>query len=303
MSIVIAKNPTPADILIGDLGISIPTGNQVILSDYFSFDEITDSPNLQTLVQDGNIIINNNISDLSEIDGLDYITIETLPSDPDKPIWNANRLRFESVSPAKPIAGQALRYRTSNVTPLNVVSEVMTSNNGPGGVADQSSLFNNNDSLGAYKAFNGEDCAFISDGVSSWISYEIKGDPQIVHQYSMKPVGNYAGYSGGTRSPGTWTFEGWNGSSWDILDTQTDISVWDEGVEVGPFSISSPASYQKYRLNVTHTSDGTSVLTSGWTSIGELKLLNVPEGQFEYEDLAVSAIPPPVGWLGFMVMA
>ena len=317
MAIVIAKNTTPGNIMIEDLGIEVPTGGQTVLTDFFSFDEILDSPNLQSFVSAGNLTINNGDSDLSISNGLDYITVETVLHDPNDPIFNANKIQYISVPPAPPLDGQALRYRATNGgTALeNAITQRMLSNAGPGGIAAESNVYIGDPIFGAFNSFDGwtsfnddegrwSQSAIRVDGSSAWISYEFDGDPEWIISYSIWPPGNFGGYNATTRSPGTWTFEGWNvkTESWDILDTQTGITGYAAATEMGPFTVTNPGYYQKYRLNVTHGANGNTVSVNDYTSIGELQLFRNPVGQYELEDLSLPEVPPPDGWDGYMVM-
>jgi len=51
-------------------------------------------------------------------------------------------------------------------------------------------------------------------------------------------------------APKSWTFDYWDGDSWETLDTQTDITGWAPG-EIKQFVIASPVSATKYRLHIT----------------------------------------------------
>lgn len=77
-------------------------------------------------------------------------------------------------------------------------------------------------------------------------------------------------------SPKDWTFEGSNdGTNWTVLDTQTGQTSWSMN-ERKEFTISAPASYFYYRLNISSNQSGTD------TSVSEVELLEgVPYG-FDY---------------------
>jgi len=51
-------------------------------------------------------------------------------------------------------------------------------------------------------------------------------------------------------APKSWTFDYWDGDSWETLDTQNDITGWAPN-EVKQFTISGPVSATKYRLHIT----------------------------------------------------
>jgi hypothetical protein len=56
--------------------------------------------------------------------------------------------------------------------------------------------------------------------------------------------------SANTYSPRTWTFEYWDGSAWQTLDTRTNITTWG-AAEVKTFTITSPVSAARVRLYIT----------------------------------------------------
>lgn len=74
--VVIIKNFSDQSIMINDLGIGIPTNDQINLTDLFSFFEIMSSDNLKNYVMNGSLIINNGEIDLNNTDGVEYITFE-----------------------------------------------------------------------------------------------------------------------------------------------------------------------------------------------------------------------------------
>lgn len=76
---------------------------------------------------------------------------------------------------------------------------------------------------------------FIADG---YVIYAAKANEDI--EYLAK---DYA--------PGTWTFEGWNGSTWTILDERIDYLAYDNAKSVFFRLPSNTVAYSKYRLNVT----------------------------------------------------
>jgi len=79
--VVIAKNNTPSDIEIEDLGITIPASNQLNLTDLFDYIEIVESDELKTYVNNANITINDGDQDLNIQDGLKHIQIQSVYED------------------------------------------------------------------------------------------------------------------------------------------------------------------------------------------------------------------------------
>lgn len=74
-------------------------------------------------------------------------------------------------------------------------------------------------------------------------------------------------------SPKAWTFEGsTDGVNWTVLDTQTNQISWAMN-ERKQFAVLSPASYSRYRLNISSNQSGTD------TSVSEVELLEgIPYG-------------------------
>ena len=140
---------------------------------------------------------------------------------------------------------------------LNVFSQeipTMTSNTSPSGIASASSSYSS--SYYPWKAFDGED---ESGTDSRWISYPTGTYASQWISYEFESTVTISGYSivpeiGGCvdRSPNTWYFQGYDGSSWVSLDYRTGytISDWETDYD-RQFIIKDPQSYSKYRLYVT----------------------------------------------------
>ena len=106
-----------------------------------------------------------------------------------------------------------------------------------------------------------------------------------VHQlevvlFDAKTVTDYAILGTSTHAPRSWTFEYWNGSTWVVLDTRSNVTNWLSGGSLNRFSVGSPVSAARYRLNVTQSQSGSSL------QIHQVKLLtsstghNVAFGQY-----------------------
>jgi hypothetical protein len=74
--IVILKNNSGSDVEIEDLGITIANGTQKSISTFFSYDEVSTSEDLKTLVNAGTLVVNNGLGDLDSTDGVEYIWLE-----------------------------------------------------------------------------------------------------------------------------------------------------------------------------------------------------------------------------------
>jgi hypothetical protein len=133
-----------------------------------------------------------------------------------------------------------------NGTKTNLIP-VMTSNTTPSGIASASSYVANSE---PWKAFDNEPGSNYwwqgssNNSPNEWLAYEFPTN-QIVNAYSIKKI---QGAVGGT--PTEWTFEGWDGSSWIILDEQTlSDSDWDTS-PIYEFNINNNVAYKKYRINI-----------------------------------------------------
>lgn len=135
---------------------------------------------------------------------------------------------------------------------LDCVNQVpfMTSNTSPSGTVTTSGIFSA--SFDAWQAFDASDTSMWISEVGetpAWIAYDF-GSPRNIDQYSLTFVNG----SLTSRAPKDWTFEGWNSSSWVILDTRTGETNW-AGTETRTYSVASPGNYAKYRLNITDDND------------------------------------------------
>ncbi len=80
MTTIVAKNNNTFDIMIEDLGISVPKSNQIELvgnEGIFNIFEVTSSISLKDLVSSSLIVINDGILDLSIEDGIKHLTLIT----------------------------------------------------------------------------------------------------------------------------------------------------------------------------------------------------------------------------------
>jgi hypothetical protein len=128
---------------------------------------------------------------------------------------------------------------------------VMTSPNSPSGTVTRSGVYSA--SYEAWKAFDNSSGYWVSQTWQSpaWLAYEWDSGTRRIEQYELH-FNN--GSSLTTRAPRNWTLQGWNGSSWTILDTRTNQTGW-AGSEVRSFNVANPGFYSKYRLHVTHDND------------------------------------------------
>ena len=108
-----------------------------------------------------------------------------------------------------------------------------------------------------------------------WIAYEFESAKTIV-AYSLGVQGSGVSV---TRYPKNWQFQGWNGSAYVTLDTVTGETSWVANQE-RTYTVDSPASYIKYRLNVT-LNNGASYVELGHFKMHESTVLGnnfIPAG-------------------------
>jgi len=76
MAIIIAKNVSGAEIDL-DFGLVIADAEVVILTDYYDIEEIIGSDELKTHVANGDIVLNDGVSDLSITDAANHLMLQT----------------------------------------------------------------------------------------------------------------------------------------------------------------------------------------------------------------------------------
>lgn len=142
------------------------------------------------------------------------------------------------------------------VNSRNIVP-AMTSNTSPSGIASASSTYSVKE---AYRAFNKTTNDSLQTWTSNtgvaWLAYEFP-QPTIVRGYSLKVV-----LTG--EAPKTWTFEGWDGSKWVILDSRSNITFTANAKQ--SFLISNAIAYIKYRINIS------AGVSASYISIDELEM-------------------------------
>lgn len=130
----------------------------------------------------------------------------------------------------------------------------MTNNTTPSGAAADSST-----SADAYKAFDGDSAVSLAlSGLTGWVSYT-PPTSRVVDAYWIA-----ADDGSPTRTCSNWVIEGYNGSSWVVIDTRTNENGWTGG-ETRFYEFANKIAFQAYRLRWKAASGATS--TSG---VGEL---------------------------------
>lgn len=127
--------------------------------------------------------------------------------------------------------------------------------------------------LGAANAFDGDSATRWSTSQQSirtgWLRAAY-AEPIPVARYEITATNQP------TRSPTTWTFEGWDGAAWVVLDTRTGETGWGS-VETRSYIIAADkrGAFTEYRLNVTD-SDG-----PYWLALATLAFFADPAGSID----------------------
>jgi len=123
---------------------------------------------------------------------------------------------------------------------------VMTGLTTPSGTVTSS-----NSNSTAWQTFDSSNSSYHWDASGSWASgylaYEFTS-AKVIGGYGLKPRQVDSNDLPG--APTSWTFCGWNGSGWDVLDTRSGVS-FSSNTEFKSYTIASPASYTRYAIRVT----------------------------------------------------
>jgi len=155
----------------------------------------------------------------------------------------------------------------TGINPAITVAEGSLINVAFGGTASASDFYGGNP---AADAFDGDTITTgwgNNGSLPSWLEYNFgSGNGKVLTGYSFYCSSSMiGGWGGGTYDPTAWTFEGFNGTSWDILESRVDnnpiMDVWKT------FYFNNATSYERYRINISNTQDGS------YAMITELRLL------------------------------
>ncbi|WNG17272.1 discoidin domain-containing protein [Cystobacter fuscus] len=159
---------------------------------------------------------------------------------------NDTRTGIETIS----IGRLELFYCGECVTPTSQVP-VLSGATTSGGSVTRSGAYSS--SYEAWQAFDGNSSSMWISQVGqtpAWIGYEWLDAPRTITRYAI----TYANGSITTRAPRDWTLEGWNGGAWVVVDTRTAQANW-PGFERREYTVTTPGSYSKYRVNITDDND------------------------------------------------
>ncbi|WNG36225.1 discoidin domain-containing protein [Archangium violaceum] len=171
------------------------------------------------------------------------------------------------------IAGTEAEFHASSQQLDCGASQVptLTSATAPGGSVTRSGVYSS--SYEAWQAFDSNTSSMWISQVGqtpAWIGYEWLDAPRTITRYAI----TYSNGSITTRAPKDWTFEGWNGSAWVVLDTRTGQTSW-LGTERREYAVTTPGAYSKYRLHFTDDNDTRTGIET--ISMGRLELFNCGE--------------------------
>ncbi|MGZ3904906.1 MAG: LamG-like jellyroll fold domain-containing protein [Bacteroidia bacterium] len=109
-----------------------------------------------------------------------------------------------------------------------------------------------------------------NDNLPAWLEVDFgAGNGKVVTGYSFYCSSNMVGgWGSATYDPKAWTFQGFNGTKWDTLDTRVDPNPTQD--QWNTFTFANTTAYQAYRIFISNSDDG------GWVMITELKLLPAP---------------------------
>jgi hypothetical protein len=129
--------------------------------------------------------------------------------------------------------------------PIVDLIPTMTSNTAPlGEVLTTDNVY----SYSAYRAFDSTSTsigtAYNLQSPVGFIGYNFK-NRAVVREYGIQMANGYT-----KSAPKNWTFEGFDGSTWWVLDTRTDVTDWVSNT-TKTFSISNRRAFSQYRINVT----------------------------------------------------
>ncbi len=163
-------------------------------------------------------------------------------------------------------------FAASNTYTTNLIPQ-MTSDTTPAGVASASENWYNTP---AWKAFNRtpnhsgdlDYNSWATTKSSGWLAYEFSTS-QIITKYTLCTKFSI---QNSDNMPKNWTFEGWDGANWVILDTRNNIIDWVTDGTKKEFSFENSTAYKKYRINISTNVSGATSYTVNLV-IGELEMM------------------------------
>ncbi|WKL00829.1 hypothetical protein Q0F98_28385 [Paenibacillus amylolyticus] len=154
-------------------------------------------------------------------------------------------------------------YSVTNKYKDNAIP-AMTSNTSPNGIADASSFYTTFYPWKAFDRIVDQNGWVTASGVLvGWLSYEFPSTVTITG-YSIK-----SGTTPANRLPKNWTFEGWDGVKWIVLDSRVNQPNF-AAEEFRFYGFKNKIAYKKYRINVTANQGAGDFLSIGDLGMYEL---------------------------------
>ncbi|MGO4730232.1 hypothetical protein [Paenibacillus sp. 2KB_22] len=176
-----------------------------------------------------------------------------------------NELKMFGLNPLSKflISSEGEYYSIENMYKDNAIP-AMTSNTSPSGVVDASSTYTTFYPWRAFDRIVDQNGWVSASGVLvGWLSYEFP-QAKVISAYSIK-----SGTTPVNRPPKTWTFEGWNGSEWIVLDARINEPNFTLE-EYRLYGFKNKVAYKKYRINVTANQGAGDFLAIGDLGMYEL---------------------------------
>ncbi|QWU14465.1 hypothetical protein SAMN04487895_101775 [Paenibacillus sophorae] len=170
-------------------------------------------------------------------------------------------ISWDTLNAAKVIQG--LPWAADNLIPT------MTSNTTPSGIVSASSFWTNDPRYDAWKAFEP-----LTSADYAWYSGAMPtvGSPQdIAYDFgSPKKIGMFriTAPTNTNASPKTFTFEGWDGSQWIVIQSYSLGTSWSAG-EKKTFYANNSEFFNKYRINITANDGNTSYTGISYLEMSE----------------------------------
>ena len=146
-----------------------------------------------------------------------------------------------------------------------------------GGTASDSSQSNDSGGQGAAQAFDGNIASkWLTFSSSGYVEYQFGGGSSYaVSQYAITAGSDTSSYP--DRAPSSWTFQGYDGTNWVPLDTETDQPDI-AGGDTRVYSFNNTTAYQSYRLDITASNYDVSSDNggNGIMQLAELQLFAFP---------------------------
>lgn len=159
----------------------------------------------------------------------------------------------------------------------------MTSDTAPSGTAISSSVYST--AFKNYYAFDrvatlGWASAAGGTSTPQYVGYDF-GEAKTITAYTV--MSRKSDANDLIQAPNTWQFQGYDGSAWVTLDSQSG-QTWSYSNQRKTFFISKPSSYTQYRLYVTKNNETST--TTGIVSVGQLKMFDSSSSVFVIRSLS-----------------